>query len=61
MRSHVEKFIDRIRLIAGVLINLQLSAIADRSAEPLLLKSCVHFRGVWSHKSDYVEPVSDKN
>lgn len=63
MRSRVEKFgLIGLGLIAGVLISLQLSAIADKeSAEPLPIEELRAFSEVFGRiKSDYVEPVSDK-
>lgn len=63
MRSRIEKFgLIGLGLIAGVLISLQLSAIADKdSAEPLPIEELRAFSEVFGRiKSDYVEPVSDK-
>lgn len=63
MRSRIEKFgLIGFGLIAGVLISLQLTAIADKeSAEPLPIEELRIFSEVFGRiKSDYVEPVSDK-
>jgi carboxyl-terminal processing protease len=63
MRSRIEKFgLIGLGLIAGVLISLQLSAIADKdSAEPLPIEELRAFSEVFGRiKSDYVEPVTDK-
>ena len=63
MRSRIEKFgLIGLGLIAGVLISLQLSAIADKETpEPLPIEELRAFSEVFGRiKSDYVEPVSDK-
>jgi len=63
MRSRIEKLgLIGLGLIAGILISLQLSAIADKeSAEPLPIEELRAFSEVFGRiKSDYVEPVSDK-
>lgn len=64
MRSRIEKFgLIGLGLIAGVLISLQLSAVADKDiAEPLPIEELRAFSEVFARiKSDYVEPVTDKN
>jgi len=63
MRSRIEKIgLIGLGLIAGVLISLQFSAIADKdSAEPLPIEELRAFSEVFGRiKSDYVEPVTDK-
>ena len=63
MRRRIEKFgLIGLGLIEGVLISLQLSAIADKdSAEPLPIEELRAFSEVFGRiKSDYVEPVTDK-
>jgi carboxyl-terminal processing protease len=64
IRSRVEKLgLVGIGLIAGVLISLNFSAIADKDTEtpPLPIDELHAFSEVFSRiKSDYVEPVSDK-
>ncbi|CAH1211745.1 Carboxy-terminal-processing protease [Candidatus Nitrotoga sp. BS] len=63
MRSRIEKFgLIGLGLIAGVLISLQLSAVADKDiAEPLPIEELRAFSEVFARiKSDYVEPVTDK-
>ncbi|MDQ3267462.1 MAG: S41 family peptidase, partial [Pseudomonadota bacterium] len=63
MRSRIEKTgLIGLGLIAGVLISLQFSAIADKdSAEPLPIEELRAFSEVFGRiKSDYVEPVTDK-
>ncbi len=63
MHSRREKFgLIGLGLIAGVLVSLQLAAIADKdSQEPLPIEELRSFSEVFSRiKSDYVEPVSDK-
>ena len=64
MRSRIEKIgLVGLGLIAGVLISLQLSAIADKdnNAEPLPVEELRAFSEVFGRiKSDYVEPVTDK-
>ncbi|MEO6422207.1 MAG: S41 family peptidase [Candidatus Nitrotoga sp.] len=63
MRSRIEKIgLIGLGLVAGVLISLQLSAIADKeSAEPLPIEELRAFSEVFGRiKSDYVEPVTDK-
>ena len=63
MRSRVEKFgLIGLGLIAGVLISLQLSAVADKDiTEPLPIEELRAFSEVFARiKSDYVEPVTDK-
>lgn len=63
MRSRVEKIgLIGLGLIAGVLISLQLSAVADKDiAEPLPIEELRAFSEVFARiKSDYVEPVTDK-
>ncbi|MFZ1547775.1 MAG: S41 family peptidase [Candidatus Nitrotoga sp.] len=63
MRSRIEKIgLVGLGLIAGVLISLQLSAIADKDvAEPLPIEELRAFSEVFGRiKSDYVEPVTDK-
>ena len=63
MRSRIEKTgLIGLGLIAGVLISLQLSAIADKNIEePLPIEELRAFSEVFGRiKSDYVEPVTDK-
>jgi len=63
MRSRIEKTgLIGLGLIAGVLISLHFSAIANKdSAEPLPIEELRAFSEVFSRiKSDYVEPVTDK-
>jgi len=63
MRSRIEKIgLIGLGLIAGVLISLQLSAIADKNIdEPLPIEELRAFSEVFGRiKSDYVEPVTDK-
>jgi len=63
MRSRIEKTgLIGLGLIAGVLISLQFSAIANKdSAEPLPIEELRAFSEVFGRiKSDYVEPVTDK-
>lgn len=63
MRSRIEKIgLIGLGLIAGVLISLQFSAIANKdSAEPLPIEELRAFSEVFGRiKSDYVEPVTDK-
>jgi len=48
-------------LVGGILISLQLSAIADRSAAPLPIDELRSFTEVYGRvKNDYVETVDDK-
>jgi len=63
MRSRFEKFgLIGVGLIAGVLISLHFSAVADKDTEtPLPIEDLRAFSEVFGRiKSDYVEPVSDK-
>ena len=63
MRSRIEKFgLIGLGLVAGVLVSLQFTAIADKdSPEPLPIEELRAFSEVFGRiKSDYVEPVSDK-
>ncbi|MBT6185529.1 MAG: PDZ domain-containing protein, partial [Betaproteobacteria bacterium] len=50
-----------VGLVGGILISLQLSAIADRSAAPLPIDELRSFTEVYGRvKNDYVETVDDK-
>lgn len=63
MRSRIEKYgLLGLGLVAGVLLSLQFSAIAEKvSGSPLPVEELRNFAEVFSRiKSDYVEPVSDK-
>lgn len=63
MRSRFEKFgLIVIGLIAGILVSLHLSAIAEKDTlPPLPVEELRAFSEVFGRiKSDYVEPVSDK-
>lgn len=63
MRNRLEKFgLVGIGLLAGILVSLHFSAIADRDTElPLPVEELRAFSEVFGRiKSDYVEPVSDK-
>jgi len=63
MRSRIEKFgLLGLGLIAGVLLSLQFSAIAEKeSGSPLPVEELRNFAEVFGRiKTDYVEPVSDK-
>ncbi len=63
MRSRIEKIgLVGLGLIAGILVSLQFSAIADKDSEtPLPIEELRTFSEVFARiKSDYVEPVSDK-
>ncbi|MBI1175544.1 MAG: PDZ domain-containing protein [Sideroxydans sp.] len=63
MRSRFEKFgLVGLGLVAGVLLSLQFSAMAEKEApSPLPLEELRAFSDVFGRiKSDYVEPVTDK-
>jgi len=63
MRSRIEKFgLIGLGLVAGVLLSLQFPAIADKAGgSPLPVEELRNFAEVFGRiKSDYVEPVSDK-
>jgi len=63
MRSRFEKFgLIGLGLIAGVLVSLHFSAVADKDTETALpIEDLRAFSEVFGRiKSDYVEPVSDK-
>ncbi|MBI5436796.1 MAG: S41 family peptidase [Nitrosomonadales bacterium] len=63
MRSRIEKFgLVGLGLIAGMLVSLHFSAIADKDTETTLpVEELRAFSEVFGRiKSDYVEPVSDK-
>ncbi len=63
MRGRVEKLgLVALGLIAGVLLSLQFSAMADKdNITPLPVEELRTFAEVFGRiKSDYVEPVSDK-
>ncbi|MBI4808340.1 MAG: S41 family peptidase [Nitrosomonadales bacterium] len=63
MRSRVEKIgLVGVGLLAGLLISLHFSAVADKDSElPLPVEELRAFSEVFGRiKSDYVEPVSDK-
>lgn len=63
MRSRIEKFgLLGLGLIAGVLLSLQFSAIAEKAnPSPLPVAELRAFASVFGRiKSDYVEPVTDK-
>ena len=63
MRSRIEKIgLVGVGLLAGLLISLHFSAVADKNAEtPLPFEEMRAFTEVFGRiKSDYVEPVSDK-
>jgi carboxyl-terminal processing protease len=63
MRSRIEKFgLVAVGLVAGILISLHISAVANRDTEvPLPVEELRAFSEVFGRiKSDYVEPVSDK-
>lgn len=63
MRRRIEKFgLVAVGLVAGVLISLHFSAIAEKDAlSPLPVEELRAFSEVFGRiKSDYVEPVSDK-
>ncbi len=63
MRGRIEKIgLVSLGLIAGVLLSLQFSAMADReTASPLPIEELRTFAEVFGRiKSDYVDPVSDK-
>jgi carboxyl-terminal processing protease len=63
MRSRIEKIgLLGLGLIAGILVSLQFSAIAEKeSGTPLPVEELRNFAEVFGRiKSDYVEPVSDK-
>lgn len=63
MRSRIEKLgLIGLGLVAGVLLSLQFSAMAEKeSAAPLPIQELRAFSDVFGRiKSDYVEPVSDK-
>jgi carboxyl-terminal processing protease len=63
MRRRIEKFgLVTVGLIAGVLISLHFSAIAEKDTlSPLPVEELRAFSEVFGRiKSDYVEPVSDK-
>jgi len=48
-------------LVGGILISLQLSAVAERSAAPLPIDELRSFTEVYGRvKNDYVEAVDDK-
>ncbi len=62
MRSRLSKVgLVSLGLVGGILISLQLSAIADRSAAPLPIDELRSFTEVYGRvKNDYVEAVDDK-
>jgi carboxyl-terminal processing protease len=63
MRSRIEKFgLLGLGLIAGVLLSLQFSAVADKgSGSPLPVEDLRTFAEVFGRiKTNYVDPVSDK-
>ncbi|MBA4740098.1 MAG: S41 family peptidase [Burkholderiales bacterium] len=62
MRSKLSKAgLVSLGLVGGVLISLQMSAIADRSAAPLPIDELRSFTEVYGRvKNDYVEAVDDK-
>jgi carboxyl-terminal processing protease len=63
MRSRIEKFgLLGLGLVAGMLLSLQFSAIAEKAGgSPLPVEELRNFAEVFGRiKSDYVEPVSDK-
>ena len=63
MRSRIEKFgLVGLGLVAGVLLSLQFSAMAEKeSAAPLPVEELRAFSDVFGRiKNDYVEPVTDK-
>lgn len=63
MRSRIEKIgLVGVGLLAGLLVSLHFSAIADKDTElPLPVEELRAFSEVFGRiKSDYVEPVSDK-
>ena len=63
MHSRIEKFgLVSVGLLAGVIISLHFSAVADKDTElPLPVEELRSFSEVFGRiKSDYVEPVSDK-
>jgi carboxyl-terminal processing protease len=63
MRSRIEKIgLIGVGLLAGLLISLHFSAVADKDTElPLPVEELRAFSEVFGRiKSDYVEPVSDK-
>ena len=63
MRSRIEKFgLVGLGLIAGILVSLHFSAVADKDTETTLpIEELRAFSEVFGRiKSDYVEPVSDK-
>lgn len=62
MTSKVSKLgLVSLGLLGGILVSLQLSAIADRSAAPLPIDELRSFTEVYGRvKNDYVETVDDK-
>ena len=63
MRSRIEKIgLIGLGLVAGVLISIQFSAVAEKdSVNSLPIEELRSFAEVFGRiKSDYVEPVSDK-
>ena len=62
MTSKVSKLgLVSLGLVGGILVSLQLSAIADRSAAPLPIDELRSFTEVYGRvKNDYVETVDDK-
>ena len=62
MRSKLSKVgLISIGLVCGILVSLQFSAIADRSAAPLPIDELRAFTEVYGRvKNDYVETVDDK-
>jgi len=62
MRGRFRQFgLIMLGVIAGVLISLNFSAVADRSAGPLPIDDLRAFTEVFGRiKNDYVEPVDDK-
>jgi len=62
MRSKLSKLgLVSLGLVGGILISLQLSAVAERSAAPLPIDELRSFTEVYGRvKNDYVEAVDDK-
>jgi len=62
MRSKLSKVgLVSLGLVGGILISLQLSAVAERSAAPLPIDELRSFTEVYGRvKNDYVEAVDDK-
>lgn len=63
MRSKLSKVgLVSLGLVGGILISLQLSAVAERSAAPLPIDELRSFTEVYGRvKNDYVEAVDDKD